>query len=166
MKEDFNDLYEKYMPMINHILSKLSIYKNKEEFRQIGRIALWEASQRFDERKGKFQSYAYAFILGRIKSALTKERKNIEKSLPLDDFNYVEETYYHEDFANIISKSIIEQVSLLLSTNQKKWFEAYYLYGKSPSEIANEEGVSISAVKSWRRDTLNKLRGYNKRLLS
>lgn len=47
--------------MIYQIIRSLHIYKNEEEFYQIGLIGLWEAQQRFDEQKGRFFNFAYSF---------------------------------------------------------------------------------------------------------
>ena len=47
-------------------------YKDKEEFIQIGLIALWEASRAFDPAKGQFMSYAFTTIKGRMLSHIQK----------------------------------------------------------------------------------------------
>ncbi|WP_226670463.1 sigma-70 family RNA polymerase sigma factor [Metabacillus litoralis] len=153
----FVELHQQFEPMIYHIIKRLSIYKNKQEFYQIGCIALWEASERFDEEKGEFKSYAYSFIIGRMKSALTGDRIKQEKEELLEDF-FTQGEISSDDFTAILSESVFEEISSTLTLNQSKWLKAYCLYGYTPSEIAKDEGVSISAVKSWRRDALIKLR--------
>lgn len=35
-----------------------------------------------------------------------------------------------------------------------------YTGGSTPSEIAEDEGVSVTAVKGWRQDEIGKLRKY------
>ncbi|MBM7606313.1 DNA-directed RNA polymerase [Metabacillus crassostreae] len=155
----FVELHQQFEPMIFHIIKRLSIYKNKQEFYQIGCIALWEASRRFDKEKGEFKSYAYSYIIGRMKSALTEDRMKQEKEELCEDFSTKEEMS-HDDFSAILSESELEEISALLTVNQCKWLKAYCLYGFTPSEIAHDEGVSVSAVKSWRRDTLVKLRKH------
>ncbi|TXC82223.1 sigma-70 family RNA polymerase sigma factor [Metabacillus litoralis] len=153
----FVELHQQFEPMIFHIIKRLSIYKNKQEFYQIGCIALWEASQRFDKEKGEFKSYAYSYIIGRMKSALTEDRVKQEKEELFEDFSTREEVS-HDDFFDILSESEFEGISTLLTVNQRKWLKGYFLYGFTPSEIAHDEGVSVSAVKGWRRDALTKLR--------
>lgn len=85
--ESFEQLAEQYTPMIYKIMHSLHIYKDQEEFFQLGLIALWEASRRFDASKGKLTSYAYMYIKGYLLMELKKCRKNEEKSLyPSDEF--------------------------------------------------------------------------------
>ncbi|MDP4171531.1 MAG: sigma factor, partial [Bacillota bacterium] len=62
--ESFEELSEQYTPMIHKIMNTLHIFKNKEEFYQLGLIALWEANERFDPQKGSFTTFAYSYIKG------------------------------------------------------------------------------------------------------
>lgn len=157
--ENFELLHKQYEPMIYHIINKLTIYRNKQEFYQIGCIALWEASIRFDEKKGAFKSYAYSYISGRMKSELTSEGKNQINTCQLDLANL--ETMTEDDFTFLLTSSIIDRLSINLTNNQRKWLRGYCLFGKTPTDIAKDEGVSISAVKSWRRDTIVKLQRFS-----
>ena len=71
---DFERLSAQYSNMIHSIIHSLHIYKDHDDFYQIGLIALWNASENFDEEKGKFSTYAYSFIKGRILTHLKKEK--------------------------------------------------------------------------------------------
>jgi DNA-directed RNA polymerase len=147
----FDQVHSQFEPMIFHILKKLGIYQNRQEFYQIGCIDLWEASLRYDENKGEFSSYAYSYIIDRMKTELSNERKFQEKCCQLvsnSDQNNITE----DDLSLILTGSYIDSIATHLTPLQRKWLKAYCLHGKTPSEIAKEEGVSISAVKAWRRD--------------
>lgn len=78
--ESFEQLVEQYIPMMHKIIHSLNIYKNKEEFYQLGLIALWEASKRYDPKKGKLASYVYMYIKGYLLMELKKINKNSERS--------------------------------------------------------------------------------------
>ena len=158
--EEFEKLYEQFEPMIYHMMKKLKIYRDEKEFYQIGCIALWEASLRFNEEKGEFKSYVYSYIIGRMKAVLTKERKRQEKENRLMTVSPQEETS-EDDFKHLLANSNIDSISSLLTSNQSKWLKAYCLKGKTPSQVAKDEGVSISAVKGWRRDAIAKLKKYS-----
>jgi DNA-directed RNA polymerase len=158
--EKFEMLHEKFEPMIYHMMKKLKIYRDEKEFYQIGCIALWEASLRFNEEKGEFKSYVYSYIIGRMKAVLTKERKNQEKENRLMTVSPQEETS-EDDFKHLLANSNIDSISSLLTSNQSKWLKAHCLNGKTPSQVAKDEGVSISAVKAWRRDTIAKLKKHS-----
>ena len=161
MYEDasFEDLHRQFEPMIYHAMKKLAIYQNKQEFYQVGCIALWEASQRFDHEKGEFKSYAYSFIIGRMKSALTKDRIKQERETQSEDISVYAETK-DDDFSDILWEALYENLSSLLNENQCKWLKAYCLNGSTPSEIAENEGVTVATVKGWRRNAIARLRRY------
>lgn len=167
MKEEisFEQIHRQYEPMIFYIIKKLSIYQNKDEFYQIGCIALWEASRRFDHRKGEFKAYAYSYIIGKMKSVLTKERNLEEKSQLLTKSLHDQLKVSDDDFRKILTDSFLSSVSKNLTLNQKRWLISYCLYGKTPSDIAKDEGIAVSKVKAWRRDALVKLKKLTKQML-
>jgi len=150
MYEDarFERLHQQFEPMIYHAMRKLGIYKNQHEFYKVGCIALWEASLRFNKEKGEFKSYAYSYMMGRMKSALTEDKKMEERESQSEDIWIEDETTFG-DFSTVLWDSLFKDVSSLLSENQRKWVRAYCLYGSTPSEIAEDEGVSVAAVKGW-----------------
>jgi len=155
--ESFNQLVKQYENMIHKVMHSLNIYKNKDEFYQIGLIALWEANERFDPEKGPFTSFAYAYIKGRLMTELTKNSKEEERSV-----------YPKEEFWNVIEDPVIEQpfekkflltFCEALTENQTKWVLYTCIDCLSIAEIAEREGVSVSAVKAWRKGAKTKLRG-------
>lgn len=159
--ETFEELHNQFKPMIYHIIKKLAIYKNEQEFYQIGCIALWEASLQFNEEKGEFKSYAYSYIMGKMKTMLTNEGIQQEKVRRLKTNQTQEETSGDDSTSSLLSHSVIDSISSLLTPNQSKWLKAYCLYGETPSEIAKDEGVSISAVKAWRRNAIARLKKHS-----
>lgn len=60
------------------------------DFYQIGCIALWEASLKFNEEKGEFKSYAYSYMVGRMIMALTAERKKKENESQVEDISFLQ----------------------------------------------------------------------------
>jgi RNA polymerase sigma factor (sigma-70 family) len=153
--ESFEQLLEQYTPMIHKIIKSLHIYKNKDEFFQLGMISLWQAFRRFEPNKGDFSNYAYTFIKGKFLSEMTRSRKHRERT-----------SYPEEEFWEIIEAPATEQplmVNLLLSycehltPNQTKWVLYTCLDYLNTSEIAEKENVSRSAVKAWRKGAKQKL---------
>ncbi|AIE61405.1 sigma-70 family RNA polymerase sigma factor [Bacillus methanolicus] len=154
--ESFEQLARQYEPMIHKLIFTANIYKNKEEFFQLGLISLWEASQRFNPEKGNFTNYAYTYIKGKFMTELTKANKHEERNI-----------YPKEEFWEFIVDPITEdpfEVNFLLSycepltPNQTKWVLYTFLDGLTIKEIAEKENVSVSAVKSWRKGAKEKLR--------
>ncbi len=152
---NFEEIVKQYGPMIWKIIHTLNIYKNQEEFYQTGLIALWEASHSYDETRGSFSSYAFAFIRGRLLNDLTKRRKHEDACVaPKEEFwdNMVDETSQ-----NPLEVEAILSYCRSLTENQKKWVLYTALADMSIKEIAEKEEVSLSAVKAWRKGAREKL---------
>lgn len=142
--------------MIHKIINSLHIYKNYEEFYQLGLIALWEATRRFDASKGKLASYVYLYIKGYLLMELNKCHKSEEKCL------YPEEEFWKtiEDHSSFfpLEKETLLSYCTGLTPNQTKWVIYTALYDLTVNEIAKLEKVSISAVKSWRTGAREKIK--------
>lgn len=154
--ESFDQIAKQYEPMIHKIIHSLNIYKNKNEFFQLGLISLWEVTERFDAEKGSFTSYAYANIKGKMMIELTKQRREEERSVyPKEEFwEFIEDPSIDQPF---------EMEFLLLycrdlTINQKKWVLYTCLEGLSIEQMAHKEQVSVSAVKAWRKGAREKLK--------
>ncbi|MGD6991985.1 sigma factor-like helix-turn-helix DNA-binding protein [Sutcliffiella horikoshii] len=52
----------------------------------------------------------------------------------------------------------LEKYTRHLTDRQRKWVEECIIKGKKLDEVAKQEGVTVSAVKSWRAEALKKLR--------
>ncbi|WP_185806976.1 sigma-70 family RNA polymerase sigma factor [Bacillus sp. HMF5848] len=158
----FDELAEQYKPLIYHILKKLAIYQNYDHYYQIGLIALWEAQRRYDPTKSSFTTFAYVTIKGKLQAELTKENRYYERSACLSDELMAtlvddENPFYSDEF-----DWILEHANL--SHKQKTWVIKRLLQDKSHKQIAEEEGVTEDAVKSWRKSAIKKLRETFKQL--
>lgn len=155
-RERFEQIVEDYEAMIYHVMHSLGIYKNQEEFYQTGLIALWDADQRFEGEKGKFSSYAYSYIKGRMMTELTRNNRIDERNVyPDDDFW---EVAVDEHDVALLEMEQLESYCKELNERQKTWVIDTFYYGLSVREIAAKEGVSESAVKKWRTAAMKKIR--------
>lgn len=153
--ESFEEIVKDMEPMIFSLIRQLRIYKNRDEFYQIGLIALWDAYKRFDERKGKFSSFAYSYIKGRMLNALTKDAKLDEKTVHISEKDWISIPFERDplwEWENLLTycKGLTEK--------QKKWVILNFWCGYSIKEIAEMEGVSETAVKKWRQGAIQKIR--------
>lgn len=130
-------------------MNTLNIHKDKDYYFHEGTIALWEASLAFDINKGTFTSYAYSSIRGKLLNKLNKEARWQEINVC---------TLYIPEQPIYSFPSFLEFSLNCLTKNQRKWVEGFIFKDKRVHEIASEEGVSISAVKSWRREAIKKLK--------
>lgn len=157
LMESFEQLAEQYEPMIHKIMSTLHIYKNKEEFRQLGLISLWEAQQNFNPEKGNFSSYAYTCMKGKFLSEMTEFNKQEERSVhPKEEFwEFIEDPFIKQP----LEGKLILSYCGSLTPHQTKWVLYTFIHNLTISEIAEKENVSISAVKAWRKGAKLKLKG-------
>jgi RNA polymerase sigma factor (sigma-70 family) len=155
--ESFDDLVIQYKPMIQKIMHSLHIYKNQQEFYQTGLIALWEASQTFEERKGTFSNYAYTSIKGKMLSEMTQNNHYKEKNIlpPKEDFW---ERIEGQDSSLFLEKETIQTYCEGLTEKEATWVMESYINQLSIKEIAESENVTVSAVKQWKLGALRKLK--------
>lgn len=152
MKQSFLEVLEQYEKLIKNQIKSLNIYKNYDEYYQIGLIALWKAWKNYDDSKGKFSAYAYVTVRGSILEKLRKEAQ-YEERFPILDEQMTGS--YLEDF---LEKVLFESYLTTLTEKQKTWvIEAIY-NGKTLAQIASEYETTVEAVKSWRKEALKKLR--------
>ncbi|KKK38699.1 hypothetical protein WQ57_06820 [Mesobacillus campisalis] len=156
--ESFDQLSTQYAPMIHKIIQSLHIYKNKDEYYQHGLIGLWEAHNNYDPQKGKFFSYAYTFIKGRLLTELNAASKLESLSTSGDDDFWL-------GIADEGTPCPLEEEILLaycrqarLTENQTKWVLYHCLKGFEIRQIAVIENVSPSTVKCWRAGAKEKLK--------
>lgn len=143
--------------MIQKIMHSLHIYKNQQEFYQTGLIALWEASQTFEERKGTFSNYAYTSIKGKMLSEMTQNNHYKEKNIlpPNEEFW---ERIEGQDSSLFLEKETIQTYCEGLTEKEATWVMESYINQLSIKEIAESENVTVSAVKQWKLGALRKLK--------
>jgi DNA-directed RNA polymerase len=154
--ESFEQLANQYQPMIHKIINSLNIYKNVDQFFQIGLIALWDAQKAFCEEKGKFSGYAYSRIRGEIMHELTRDNLQSER------FVYPKAEYWEmlvdpQDSLSL-EEDFLQTYGQNLTEKETKWLVMACFIGLSAKEIAESENVSLSTVKLWRTNARKKLR--------
>ncbi len=142
---DFEQLAAEYSNMIHSIVYSLRIYKNHDEFYQVGLIALWEGSRRYDEKKGLFSTYIFKFIKGKLLTALKKEKKWADRSIHSENEDGFHLT--HED--TVLEMEVLLSHLQHLTDRQKKWVILRFYYGLSNRDIAEMENIALRKVRAW-----------------
>ncbi|MCM3616643.1 sigma-70 family RNA polymerase sigma factor [Sutcliffiella horikoshii] len=155
MESTFEEVLIQYTPMIHHIIKSLNIYKDKDQYFHEATIVLWEIMHTQDHQKGSFTSYAYSSIKGKLLNHLKNEVKWESNHAFVE---HLPEQSYLPSLSDMESLEGLEKYAPLLTGKQKTWLIAYIGQGRKIEEIALQEGVSISAVKSWRTEAIRKLR--------
>ncbi|PWW31390.1 DNA-directed RNA polymerase [Cytobacillus oceanisediminis] len=154
--ESFEQVAAQYEPMVYQIIRTLNIYKNQEEFFQLGLIRLWEIWEKYDPQKGNFLTFAYTNIRMKMMDELKKSKLQEDRSLVPD-----------EEFWTLIecptTKQPLDEKLILsyceeLTNNQTIWVTSTFLYDLSTNEIAEQHQVTVSAVKAWKKGALTRLK--------
>ena len=153
----FEDVLEQYEPMISASIRKLNIHRNHDSFRQAGRVALWQAWNRFDVAKGNFTPFAYRSIRGGMLDELKKENVFEENIMLIED----------ESLAYLIESEITVQHEALnrlsdaldvLTPDERELVEWLFIEGYTLTECAERIGITVEGVRKRRYRSLAKLR--------
>ena len=153
--ESFEQIAEKYQPMIHKIIHTLHIYKNVDDFYQTGLIALWDAQKYYNDEKGSFTSFAYTWIKGCIINEMAKN-KILSERYVCPDKEYWELITDQSD-ALPFEEEFLLTYGNTLSEKETDWLIKACFTGLSIKEIAESEGVTVSAIKLRRMSARKKL---------
>lgn len=141
---EFDQLVERYSKMIQGIIKSLTIYKDHDDFFQIGLIALWDAANLYDEKKGKFSTYAFSFIRGRMLMFLKQQKKHELEQSVINE-NHLQKLVYEEPF---LEKDDLFACFAYLTEKEKRWVLLRFYHGLSNSDIAKMEKMNLKTVNS------------------
>ena len=158
---NFDEVLKQYEPMISASIRKLNIYRDQEHFRQAGRVALWQAWQRFDEKKGNFTAFAFRSIRGAMLDELKKESRFGEHNMPMEE-GLAETVVDPACYMDREWSDGVEEVLDLLTPSELELIQWLFVEGVPLGECAVRNGISVAGVKKRRERMLVKL----KRLLS
>lgn len=165
----FEEIFEQNERRINYHMQRLGISDPNREFYVEGVYAMWMAYKKYEPDKGPMATYFNYTIRNRLIDMLRKKTRdefNLDKvtdkeicvidngnrsgrlKLPMVDPSGVEVT----------DNAFWERVKSMLTQNQWKWVQFYIIEGASLKEIAEQEDVSVEAVKSWGREAKKKLK--------
>lgn len=142
--------------LIKKVIYKLKIYRDLDEYMQVGRIALWQALQKFDDTKGDFTMFAYMTVKYAIIRALSKASHVSEHELAVEEDVIIVNSQQH----NMITSSL-EWPEWFEELNKDEQFLLIGLYEKELSlkEIADKYKLSYETIKKRHQRLLTKLRG-------
>lgn len=152
--QEFEHVLAQYEPMISHSIRKLNIYRDHEQYRQVGRIALWQAWKRFETGKGDFTPFAYRSIRGAMLDELKREARYEERFMPAISDVIIDRLGAAEKWENNWLLEVIGQ----LDPREKAFIQWTYVEQCSLAECAERAGISVAGVKKRRERMMKKLR--------
>jgi RNA polymerase sigma-70 factor (ECF subfamily) len=112
-------------------------------------VRMYVSAARFsDVEGGSFRSWAYTILVNTCLTQYSKKKRRNEQEIALDP--KIASLFGEKDPA-VEQLTMSEYVFSILSRMPEGFarvLEAYYLEGRSQKELACEEGVSISAIKT------------------
>ncbi|MFE1242828.1 sigma-70 family RNA polymerase sigma factor [Fictibacillus sp. NPDC058756] len=160
MKEmPFEQVASMYDPLIKSQIRLYHLTSQFDQYYQAGLLGLWKAYETFDPEKGQFSSYAYLLVRGRILQELRGEARRQEAEEIQDPHESMTfRTLSHEDTIPYLEDETMNLYLMHLTENQQRWVTQRVFQMKSETEIAEMYGVTVYAVKSWRKSAIKRLR--------
>lgn len=154
--ETFDDVLITYEPMIYACVRRLRIYKDHEQFIQVGRIGLWNAWKRYEMERGDFAPFAYRTIYGTMLDELKKSNTN-DQLLPIED-DILERLMGSP--RTLHCTSYVSEAIESLNSQEQRIIQLLFIEGYTLDEVASHFRISKSGVKKRRERTLVKLRNF------
>ncbi|MFB4167351.1 sigma-70 family RNA polymerase sigma factor [Virgibacillus sp. JSM 102003] len=173
----FEEIFKQNEKRIHYHMLKLGINDPHREFYVEGLYAMWAAYKKYDPDKGPLATYFNYTIRNRLIDMIrtkTREECNQKKIIKhelceVDNGNScgtLKLPMIDSAGITIEDNTFWQNVKSKLSENQWKWVQLFIIEGMSMQEIAQQEGVSTDAVKSWGREVRKKLKGEGEYLES
>ncbi|WP_078593895.1 hypothetical protein [Evansella clarkii] len=155
--ELFEECCSQYMVIVHSLINKWKLFNDRDNYEQIGRIALYEAWQKYDEKKGEFAPFAKSYVSGRMKQAIYEQDRWGSRYAVTEPVVLAELAGAGmKEEERLIVEDWLERSGL--SGKEKLWVREAVLNGNMPKDIAEIYGVNVNTVKDWRRRALGKLR--------
>lgn len=170
MNGDFEKFFRQNQRRIHFQIRRLGITGDLyDEFYAEGMIALWEAYQTYEVKKGDVGTFINYKIRYRLIDLLRKKTRQkesldyyvLEKRTELTDGNHHRATQMplisHPGIV-LKDKRFWEEIRSRLTEKQWKWVEYFIIADLTIKEIMEIENVSADTVKSWGKAVRKKLR--------
>lgn len=150
---DFKEVDEQYAPMISALIRKVNIYRDYELYRQVGKVALWQAWVRFDGDKGDFTPFAFRTVHGALLDELAREGRYAKLFMLSDggDFDELEAPVHEENLPEWV-----EEISL--KEKERKLLKELFVEDKAIKQLAELYGISVAGMKKKKARLLEKIK--------
>ena len=160
MLKTFEEVLLQYEPMISAALRQLNVYRHHDQFRQAGRVALWQAWTRYDEEKGHFAPYASRSIRGALLDLIKNESRFEENVMQTEDDLLVDLIEKERDLPTLEDWSDTLTAAFdQLAASERQLIQWIFVEGLTQAECAAQAGISVPGIKKRRERMLVKLKG-------
>lgn len=156
----FEDLYTQYKPMIQSIISELHVQHDYAHFEQIGRVALWQAQQRFTTGDAStFGAFVYVKVRGAILDEFRRNARYMQQSVLVEAFPTVAVAPYNSDV-----KELIDEVLAHVPPEDASLFRLVYVEQYTLAEVSELWGMAYKTVARRHARLMHKLRALKAKL--
>lgn len=149
----FEKIFKQNENRIHYQMQRLGISDPNGEFFSEGIVAMWTAYKKYEPERGPMSTYFNYMIRYRLLDLIRKKVQEKEKEHAL----FTEEIT-SSPLPEMVDEKQWEAVFSGLTRNQRKWVYYFITREMTLREIAEREGVSVEAVKSWGKQARKKLR--------
>ena len=170
-KVTFEEIFKQNERRIHYYIHRMNVRDPHQEFYQEGIVAMWNAYETYQADKGPLSTYFNYTIRNRMIDLMRKRTREQEKQAlcveeqktALGDGHSYSKGQASYPLMNgteiaLEEPDFWEAIKTQLSANQWKWVKYSIIDGMKLKEIAEQEDVSVDAVKSWGREARRKLR--------
>ncbi len=151
--KDFKEVEEQYAPMISALIRKIHVYRDYELYRQVGKVALWQAWKRYDGDKGDFTPFAFRTVHGALLDELAKEGKYAKL------FILSEGGHFDELEAAVQEDKLPEWLENVgLKDKERKLLHELFVEDKAIRQLAELYGISVAGMKKKKARLLEKIK--------
>lgn len=151
--EEFTEVEAQYAPMISALIRKMHIYRDYEVYRQVGKVALWQAWSRFDGDKGDFTPYAFRTVHGAMLDELAREGRYAKL------FQLSEGGHFDELEMPVQDEKLPEWLAgVPLREKERKLLNELFVEDKGVKQLAALYGISVAGMKKRRARLLEKIK--------
>lgn len=157
--KDFDYWVQEFTPLIHSIINQYNIFKDREEYFQLGLCGLFEAYQNYNPEKGTFTTFAYYRIRGKILNHLKRKISTGEKEVHVE-FDFLSYMLRTSDTNPLEKNLLLRQGIEHLKPELRKIIIYHYFEGYSFKEIAEKLQISYPTVKRRHKEALQKLKAF------
>jgi RNA polymerase sigma factor (sigma-70 family) len=155
----FEEVAAMFEPLIKSQIKRYHLTNHFDQYYQAGLLGLWKAYETYNPEKGQFSSFAFIHVRGRILQELRNEMKRQETEITHDPHNSLSfQQLSHQDHIPFLEDETLNLYLMHLTENQQRWVVHRVFQMNTEAEIAKTFGVTLYAVKSWRKAAIKKLR--------
>ncbi|MEN1968544.1 sigma-70 family RNA polymerase sigma factor [Lentibacillus sp. N15] len=164
----FEDIFKQNERRIHYQIHKLNIQDPHNEFYVEGLYAMWCAYKKYRPDQGVMSTYFNFTIRNRLIDMLRKKKRENQhqktfiqhEKLKIDDGNHDCKTNLpipDDSGVEMWDDVFWQKVRAMLTDNQWKWVKYHIIGDMLLTDIAEQEGVTVDAVKSWRKTAKKRL---------